>query len=64
MIGTLLSGIVKVVTCPIDMLEAVGDVIDGGDGSKESREEWAEDIPALSKPRDAICEVLEDLDTL
>jgi hypothetical protein len=37
MVGKLLSGIVKVVATPVIVLESIGDVITGGDGSAESK---------------------------
>jgi hypothetical protein len=60
MFGNLLSGIVKIVTVPIDIVESVADVALGGDGSKASKK--SSDMPMLSDLRDAICEPLEDLD--
>jgi hypothetical protein len=60
MFGNLLSGIVKIVTVPIDIVESVADVGLGGDGSKASKK--SSDMPMLSDLRDAICEPLEDLD--
>ncbi len=59
MIGNLLSGIIKIVTIPIDIAESVLDVVSGGDGSKESKK--IADSP-LSGIRDAVCNGLEDLD--
>jgi hypothetical protein len=60
MFGNLLSGIVKVVTVPIDIVESVADVACGGDGSKASKK--ASGVPMLSELRDAVCEPLEELD--
>lgn len=59
MIGKLLSQAVKIATCPVDVAEAVVDVMVGGDGSKASRQ----DNPvAPSHVRDAACRALEDID--
>lgn len=60
MFGSLLSGIVKLATCPIDMVESVIDASVGGDGSKASKK--LSGVPMLSELRDAACEPLEDLD--
>lgn len=62
MIGKLLSKAVKIVTVPIDICEAGIDCMTGGDGKKESRKQQADELPCLSTPRDAICDVLESLD--
>jgi hypothetical protein len=60
MFGKFLSDVVKVVTCPVDIIESVGDVMTGGDGSKQSKQNSG--IPALSELRDGACKGLEDLD--
>ncbi len=57
MIGKLLSKGIKVITLPIDVLESVGDVITGGDGSKESKDKA--DVFLGSQIRDGICKGLE-----
>ena len=62
MIGKLLSKTIKVATCPLDMCDAALDLITGGDGKKAGREELKENFPTPSKVRDALCDVLEDLD--
>ena len=59
MIGKLLSGVVKVVTIPVDVAEIVLDVATGGDGSKQSRHDL--DI-SPTKLRDDVCEALEEID--
>ena len=59
MFGKLLSSAVKVVTCPIDVVESVVDVACGGDGSKASKQ-GADNF--MSEFRDGICNGLEDLD--
>ncbi len=58
MLGVLLSGMIKVVTIPVDIVESVADVAVGGDGSKKSKQTL--DLP-LSEIRDSICKGLEDL---
>lgn len=61
MFGSILSGITKIATCPIDVAEAVVDVaLNDGDGSKQSRR--AGDVSLLSDVRDGMCNALEDLD--
>ncbi len=62
MIGKLLSTVVKVATLPIDVGEAMLDCMTGGDGKKDSRKHFRQDVPSLTTPRDAICDLLEDLD--
>jgi hypothetical protein len=59
MFGKLLSGAVKLVTCPIDIAESAMDVMCGGDGSKSSKQK---NDNFLSEIRDGICNGLEDLD--
>jgi len=59
MIGNILSGVVKIVTSPIDIAESAIDILSGGDGSKESK---SISEPILSSIRDGICKGLEDLD--
>lgn len=58
MFGKLFSGVIKLVTLPVDVLESGLDVITGGDGSKESKE--SSDIPRLGELRDGICKGIED----
>ena len=60
MIGKLLSGAIKIATCPVDIVESGFDVLTGGDGSKRSKEE--SDMPRLGSLRDGICKGLEDID--
>ena len=62
MIGRFLSKCVKVVTVPIDACEAALDLATGGDGSKWSRKQMQDAVPCLSSARDAVCEILQDLD--
>lgn len=58
MLGSILSGIIKVATLPIDIAESGLDVIAGGDGSKESKEESG--ITPFSSLRDGVCKGIED----
>jgi hypothetical protein len=58
MFGSLISGIIKVATLPIDAVEAVVDVATGGDGSKRSRS--LSDANILSSARDAVCDAVEE----
>ena len=62
MIGKILSKAIKIVTLPIDAGEAMLDCMTGGDGKKASRKKFAQDVPSLSTPRNALCDVLESLD--
>ena len=62
MIGKLLSKVVKVATVPLDLGDAVADLLTGGDGKKQGRKQIQETVPCLSSLRDAACDVLEDLD--
>jgi hypothetical protein len=58
--GSILSSIIKVATCPIDMAESALDVACGGDGSEESKRNSG--VPLISGLRDAVCKPLEELD--
>lgn len=60
MLGSLISGAIKVVTLPVDMAESAMDVATGGDGSKASKRN--SEVPLPSLLRDAVCEAAEDLD--
>ncbi len=60
MIGKFLSGIVKVVTLPVTIVESVGDVITGGDGSKQSKDQ-AECFMG-NEIINGICKGLENID--
>lgn len=62
MIGKLLSRVAKVATVPLDVLDAGVDLMTGGDGKKRGREEIKDCLPMPSNLRDAVCDVLEDLD--
>lgn len=59
MLGNLLSTVTKIVTLPIDVAEVGLDVVTGGDGSRRELKSIA---PMPSDARDAVCEILEDLD--
>ena len=58
MFGKLISGVVKIATLPVDIVESGVDVITGGDGSKESKE--MSDMPRLGELRDGLCKGIED----
>ncbi len=59
-IGKLISGVVKVATCPIDIAESVMDAATGGDGSKESKKRSG--VAIMSELRDAAIKPIEELD--
>jgi hypothetical protein len=59
MFGSIISGIIKVATLPIDVAEAAVDVvIADGDGSKKSRQR--NDVGFVSKVRDGVCDAVEE----
>jgi hypothetical protein len=60
MFGSIISGIIKVATLPIDVVETTVDVVAGGDGSKDSRSKA--DIDILSSVRDGVCKAVEEID--
>jgi hypothetical protein len=60
MFGSLISTLVKVATCPIDIAESVVDVATGGDGSKSSKRSAG--LPLPSELRDGACKALEEMD--
>ena len=62
MIGEFLSKTLKAVTIPVDIAEAAFDCLTGGDGRKASRDQMKESMPCVSNLRDAVCDVLEELD--
>lgn len=62
MIGSLLKGIVKVVTLPVTIMESVGDVMTGGDGSERSKRQ--SDVFMGQDIIDGICKGLDGLDKL
>lgn len=59
-LGKIISGAVRIATCPIDIAESVLDAATGGDGSKASKK--SSGVPLLSDLRDAALEPIEDLD--
>ena len=59
-LGKLLSGVLQVVTLPIDIVEIGMDMATGGSGSKQSRK--SADLPLLSNLRDEVAKALEDID--
>jgi len=64
MIGKLLSTAIKVVTLPVDAINAAGDIIAGGDGSKKSRmvDDGCNPIADVERIRDRVAEAAEDID--
>lgn len=64
MFGSILGGAARIITCPLDVANAVADVVfDNGDGSKESR--MREGILAdAEKLRDVAVTTLEELNSI
>lgn len=62
MIGKLLSSTVKLVTMPVDIVDATLDIACGGDGSKASRTSVPTPGAFFEMVRDETCELLEDID--
>lgn len=62
MIGKLLSKAIKVVTLPLDAVNAAADIACGGDGSKVSRNQDSPLSP-LEELRDQVAREAEDLDS-
>ena len=60
MIGKLLSGAVKLVTLPVAIIESVGDVITGGDGSARSKRQ--SDMMLGQTLIDGVCKAVESID--
>lgn len=61
MLGSLISGIIKVATLPIDAVEAVADVvIEDGDGSKRSRQRHG--VSFVSDVRDGVAKAAKEID--
>jgi hypothetical protein len=58
MCGKLISGVIKIATLPIDIVESGFDVVTGGDGSKKSKE--MSDMPRIGALRDGLCKGIED----
>ena len=58
MFGKLITGIIKIATLPVDVVESVVDVATGGDGTKESKERSG--MPRVGELRDGICDGIED----
>lgn len=54
----MFGSLIKIITVPIDIVEATFDVMCGGDGSKESR---AEGSP-FGEVRDSIAETVDDIE--
>ena len=62
MIGKLISNTIKVVTLPIDAANAGMDMLCGGDGSKNSRNDDSNPLAMLESLRDRIAETAEEID--
>ena len=62
MFGKLISGAIKIATCPIDVVGAGMDVLCGGNGSKASRKMTESPLSILTDIRDAACKTIEDID--
>ena len=59
MFGKLLGSAIKIATLPLDVVDVVLDVADGGDGSKRSREQ-GDNI--LTNIRDGVIDAVEAID--
>lgn len=62
MLGKILSGVVKTVTIPLDVLDVGIDLMTGGDGTKRSRKKLAKSVPLPSTIRNEVCKILEEID--
>jgi len=62
MIGKLFGTAIRIVTLPIDAVNAGIDIASGGDGSKDSRTEDYNPLGMLEDWRDRIAETAEDMD--
>lgn len=64
MFGSLLSSAIKVVTLPVDAANATLDVMCGGDGSKDSRNDpdCPNPLSVIESIRDAVADAAEDID--
>lgn len=62
MIGKLISSAIKVVTLPVDMVNAGMDILAGGDGGKESRMNTPSPLSLVEELRDAAANAAEELD--
>lgn len=65
MFGKLISSTIKVVTLPLDGLNAAQDIFYGGNGSKRARTDPLDLNPLgdLERLRDKIAEAAEDIDS-
>lgn len=63
MFGKLLGKAIKTVTLPLDALNAAGDIVTGGSGSKRSRtQDDFNPLGDLERLRDRVAEAAEDID--
>ena len=60
MLGKLLSGALKVVTLPVDIVEVGIDMATGGNGD---RREMKDAFPCASSLRDKVAEAIEKIDS-
>jgi hypothetical protein len=59
MIGKLLSGAIKLVTLPVDVIEIGADLMTGGNGDRRGLKDV---VPMASNLRDAVCKTIEKID--
>lgn len=63
MFGSLISSVIKIVTLPVDAANAGLDILAGGDGSKESRnQDDVNPLAMVEQLRDRIAEAAKDTD--
>jgi hypothetical protein len=60
MFGSLLKGVTKIATSPLDIVDIGVDVVTGGDGSKNSRRDSP--LSGLINMRDDVADAFEELD--
>lgn len=60
MFGSLLKGVTKIATSPLDVVDIGVDVVTGGDGSKRSRRDSP--LSGLIDMRDDVADAFEELD--
>lgn len=62
MIGKLLSTTIKMATLPIDIANSGMDMLCGGDGSKQSRNDYDSPLSPIEKLRDQLADSAEKID--
>ena len=60
MFGKILGKAIEVATLPLDVMDVIVDVADGGNGSKSSRNRYGEN--PLTDIRDGIVKACEEID--